>query len=280
MSDEKIVWVTGCAGFVGGVVAKRFEKEGYVVVGTDAELSVTEADRIDAFANEVRPSVVVNCAGIPRAGVGFSNRVKAYEVNALGARNVAVAANAVGALMVQVSADDVYPVRMPDAANEFDAPHPETPYGKSKRAGEMMVRDTTADHLIVRASWLYDQYGGQLKVALDAAAAGKIIPARTDQYASPTSASLYADFLVKAVEHGTTGILHIATRGVTSRYEFLSRAMELCGYDPARVLVPESDVVTSEQVLLESLMLEMFGAQIPTWEEDLEAYLKEVGLAK
>ena len=280
MSNENIVWVTGSAGFIGGVLVRRFEREGYVVVGTDVELSVTESDRIEAFANEVRPSVIINSAGIPRAGVGLSNRVKAYEVNALGARNVAVAANAVGALMVQVSTDDVYPVRMPEPANEFDAPHPETPYGKSKRAGEMMVRDTMPDHLIVRASWLYDRHGGQLKGALDAAAEGRTIPARTDQYASPTSASLYADFLVKAIERRATGVLHIVTRGVTSRYDILTRAMELCGYEPNHVLVPESDVVTSEQVLLESLMLEMFGAQIPTWEEDLETYLKAAGLAK
>lgn len=280
MSNENIVWVTGAAGFIGGVVAKQFEREGYTVVGTDVELSVTESERIAAFAVEVRPSVIVNCAGIPRAGVGLSNRVKAYEVNALGARNVAVAANSVGALMVQVSTDDVYPVRMAEPANEFDAPHPETPYGKSKRAGEMMVRDTMSDYLIVRASWLYDRYGGQLKAALEAAEAGETVIARTDQYASPTSASLYTNFLVKAVERRVTGVLHIVSRGVTSRYDFLSRALSLCGYEPGKVLVPKADLVTAEQVLLESLMLEMFGAEIPTWEDDLEAYLKEAGLAK
>ena len=230
MSEENIIWVTGAAGFVGSAVARRFEGAGYTVVGTDAELSVTEADRIEAFATDVRPSAIINCAGIPRAGVGLSNRVKAYEVNALGARNVAVAANAVGALMVQVSTDDVYPVRMAEAANEFDAPHPETPYGKSKRAGEMMVRDTTPDHLIVRASWLYDRFGGQLKGALDAASAGETVLARTDQYASPTSASLYADFLIKAVERRVTGVLHIVSHGVASRYDFLSQALEPVSY--------------------------------------------------
>lgn len=280
MSNENIAWVTGAAGFVGGVVCKAFEQAGYTVVGTDVELSVTESERLEAFANQVRPSVVVNAAGIKRSDVGLSNRIKAYEVNALGARNVAVAANSVGALMVQISTDDVYPVRMSEPANEFDAPHPGTPYGKSKRAGEVMVRDTTSDHLIVRTSWLYDRFGGQLQGALEAAAAGKTIAARTDQFASPTSAAVYTDFLVKAVQKRATGILHIVSHGVVNRYDFLARALELCGYDPAHVLVPEADVVTSEQVLLESLMLEMFGAQIPSWEEDLEAYLKREGLAK
>ena len=280
MSENNTVWITGAKGFVGSALAQRFEEAGYKVVGTDVELSVCEPERLEAFANQLRPDVVVNCAGIPRQVVGLGNRIKSYEVNALGARNLAVAANTVGALMVQVSTDDVYPVRMAEPANEFDTPHPETPYGKSKRAGEVMVRDTLSDCLVVRASWLYDRFGGQLKAALDAAAAGETITARTDQYASPTSVSLYAKFLIKAIERRATGTLHITATGTASRYDFLSRALTLCGYEPGKVLAPKADLVTAEQVLLESLMLEMFGAEIPTWEEDLEAYLAEVGLAK
>ena len=61
---------------------------------------------------------------VSRAVTGLSNRIHAYEVNALGARNVALAANNVGALMVQISTDDVFPVRMAEPANEFDTPHP------------------------------------------------------------------------------------------------------------------------------------------------------------
>ena len=280
MDKENIVWVTGAAGFVGGVLARRFKEEGYTVVGTDTELSVTEAERIEDFAVRVRPSVIVNCAGIPRAGVGIFNRAKAYETNALGARNVAVAANTVGALMVQISTDDVFPVRMAEVANEFDAPHPETAYGKSKRAGETMVRDACPDHLIVRTSWLYDRYGGQLKAALEAASSGKTMESRTDQFASPTSALLYAHYLAKAVTQHKTGILHIVATGVASRHEFLSAALKKCGYDPEAVLVPKSDIVTAEQVLLESMTLEMMGITCPSWEEDLDAYLAEAGLAK
>ena len=255
MDYKETIWVTGCKGFLGREIVKRLEATyNCTVVGTDKELMVTDPERIDAFAQDLRPDVVINCAGISRAVTGLSNRIHAYEVNALGARNVALAANNVGALMVQISTDDVFPVRMADPANEFDTPHPETPYGKSKRAGEVMVRDTTPNHLIIRSSWVYSIDGGQVKDALDAAAAGKTLVARTDQLASPTSISTYVDFL--------------------------SHVLNTCGYDANTILVPESDLVTAEQVELESLMLEMFGAELPTWQDDVESYLKEVGLAK
>lgn len=281
MDYKETIWVTGCKGFLGREIVKRLKATyNCTVVGTDKELMVTDPERIDAFAQDLRPDVVINCAGISRAVTGLSNRIHAYEVNALGARNVALAANNVGALMVQISTDDVFPVRMAEPANEFDTPHPETPYGKSKRAGEVMVRDTTPNHLIIRSSWVYSIDGGQVKDALDAAAAGKTLVARTDQLASPTSISTYVDFLIKAINRKATGVLHVTSRGMASRYEFLSHVLNICGYDANTILVPESDLVTAEQVELESLMLEMFGAELPTWQDDVESYFKEVGMAK
>lgn len=280
MSDRNIIWVTGAQGFVGSVICARLERAGYTVVGTDAELSVSEPERLEAFAEEVQPGVIINCAGIRRDATGLSNRVKAYEVNALGARNVALVANTIDATIVQVSSDDVYASNLTEPVNEFDNPHPNTPYGKSKRAGEMMVRNTTPDHIIIRSSWLYHAQGGRLRDILNAAQAGEEYIARTDQFAAPTSIALYVDFMVKAIERQATGTFHIASKGRVSRYDFAAKALELTGYDPARVLVPHEDARTAENVVLESLMLEMFGAELPTWEEDLERYLTEVGLAR
>ncbi len=279
MAEAKTVWVTGAQGFVGSEISKRLEAKGYQVIGTDVDVSVCESNRLEAFAQEIHPDVIINCAGISRDATSLNGRVKAYEVNALGARNVAVVANSVDALMVQISTDDVYPTRMAEPANEFDTPHPETPYGKSKLAGEDMVRNIAPKHLIVRTSWLYSVNGGQVKEALDAAAEGRTIEARTDQYASPTSISTYVNFIAKAIERNGSGVVHITAQGITSRYTFLSKMLEICGYDPGKVLKPEADLVTAEQVLLESLMLEMVGVELPTWEDDLQSYLEEVGLA-
>ncbi len=278
MTSKGIVWITGCRGFLGGEMVDRFEKAGYNVVGTDVELSITEGDRLRAFAEEVQPSIVVNCAGIRREATTLGTRVKAYEVNAVGARNVALAANAVGAFVVQVSSDDVYSSKLDEPVNEFDSPEPNTPYGKSKRAGEMMVRNTTNKHLIVRSSWLYHATSGRMHAVLKAAREGRTIEARIDQFAAPTSVALYANLILSAIEKGSTGTVHFVTRGSTSRYGFAAKLLELTGYDPEKVLIPAEDELTAENVVLESMMLDIVGETLPTWEEDLEAYLREQGL--
>lgn len=278
MTSKGIVWVTGCRGFLGGEMVERFERAGYNVVGTDAELSVCEPERLEAFAEEVQPSIVVNCAGIRREATTLSTRVKAYEVNALGARNVALAANTVGATIVQVSSDDVYSAKLDEPVNEFDSPEPDTPYGKSKRAGEMMVRNTTNDHIIVRSSWLYHASSGRMKAILDAAREGGTIEVRTDQFAAPTSVSLYADLIFRALDKGATGTFHIVSRGRASRYDFAAKILEYAGYDPEKVLIPVEDPRTAENIVLESMLLDIAGIELPTWEDDLKAYMEEQGL--
>ena len=257
MDSGNTVWVTGSKGFLGSVVCHSFEQAGFTVVGTDEELSVCEPERLEAFVEEVRPAVVVNCAGIRRDATTMGTRAKAYEVNALGARNVAVAANVIGATVVQISSDDVYSSKLDEPVNEFDGPHPNSAYGKSKRAGEMMVRDITSDHLIVRSSWLYHAYSGRFKGVMDAAQAG-------GRY--------------EAIKREKKGTFHLVSHGRASRYEFAAKVLEYAGYDPEKVLVPTSDAKTAENVVLESMMLEMAGVQVPTWEEDLAAYMKSVGL--
>ncbi len=278
MTSKGIVWVTGCRGFLGGEMVERFERAGYNVVGTDVDLSVCEPERLEAFAEEVQPSIVVNCAGIRREATTLSTRVKAYEVNALGARNVALAANTVGATIVQVSSDDVYSAKLDEPVNEFDSPEPDTPYGKSKRAGEMMVRNTTNDHIIVRSSWLYHASSGRMKAILDAAREGGTIEVRTDQFAAPTSVSLYADLIFRALDKGATGTFHIVSRGRASRYDFAAKILEYAGYDPETVLVPVEDPRTAENIVLESMLLDIAGIELPTWEDDLKAYMEEQGL--
>lgn len=278
MSANKLVWVTGSTGFLGSVILEGLKQSGYDVVGTGTELSICEPERLESFADEVRPDIIVNCAGIRREATTLDNKARAYEVNALGAKNIAIVANAVDALIVQISTDDVYSSGQGELVNEFDMPNPSTPYGKSKRAGEFMVRDVAPEHLILRASWVYKADRGHFKNLMDAARSGGRYEARTDQFAAPASIALYMHYILKMLEADARGTYHIAPTGKTSRYDFAAQILENAGYDSQSVLVPTTDPSTAEDIVLESLMLEMAGAKVPTWQEDLRLYMEREGL--
>lgn len=280
MNSSKTVWLTGATGFLGSVIADGLKQSGYEVVGTGSELSVCEEDRLEAFAEEIHPEVIINCAGVKREAATLGNKLHAYEVNAIGARNVALVANTVGALMVQISTDDVFAPNQIAPVNEFDVPTPTSPYGKSKYAGEVMVRDTTPDHLILRASWVYQNGKGRFDRLLKAAANGEKYQSRTDEFAAPASIALYMKYLLKMLEADARGTYHIAPTGKTSRFDFASQILRNAGYDPSQVLVATTNPEDAGDIVLESLMLEMAGAKLPTWEEDLSHYMQLCGLLK
>lgn len=278
MGDGRTAWVTGNKGFVGSVMSEALVQAGYMVVGTDTELSVTEPERLEAFAQEIQPDFIVNCAGIRRDVATLSNKAKAYEVNALGAHNLALVSNTIGATMIQISTDNVYSSHQDEPVNEFDQPYPDTPYGKSKHAGEAMVRNTTKNHLIIRSSWLYQADKGRFARLLKAAEEGGTYEARTDQFAAPTSIMTYMKYLLKMMEKGARGTYHITPKGKASRYDLAEKILEFAGYDPTKVLIPAEDPETAEDIVLESMMLEIAGADLLPWEESLKLYMDKKGL--
>lgn len=278
MGSKKTLWITGAAGFVGSALCAHFRDCGYEVAATDTEVSVCHVDELARFAKQAKPSIIINCAGIRRDKADLANRMKAYDVNALGARNLAMVAAQNAAFLVQISSDDVYATTLAQSVDELDTPHPDTPYGKSKRAGETMVRTITDKHLIVRSSWLYAASARTLADILRAAQSGKTIAMRTDHLAAPTSLSVYMTTLRKMIESAYTGTFHVTTVGSVSRYDFAARALMLAGYDPARVLIPTTDAASAQCLVLRSALLKSKGISMPSWDEDLQSYMQAQGM--
>ena len=131
------VWISGANGHLGQALCTRLDREKYQLIATDvAEVDVTVPAEVRAFADANRPDVIINCTGFNDEDGCETDHDRAYRVNALAPRNLALAADALGAKMVQFSTDDVFAKASHHPYNEFDAPAPESLYGKSKLAGE------------------------------------------------------------------------------------------------------------------------------------------------
>ena len=79
----------------------------------------------------------------------------AFAVNALGARNLAMAAEEIGAKLVHVSTDYVFSGDAAQPVWEYDLPAPRSVYGKTKLLGEEYVRQFCTRWFVVRTAWLY-----------------------------------------------------------------------------------------------------------------------------
>ncbi len=271
---KNAVWITGAKGCIGSYLDALLERRGYEVLPTDVEVDVTDLEAVNEFAAKNRPVTVVNCAALAGRTVSDADPTEAYRVNAIGARNVAIASAAVGARLVHLSTDDVFPQNLRTAVNEFDAPSPDCTYGKSKLAGENFVRRFNRENIIVRSSWIYGLgEQGVLERILAAARSGGRQAQLTDQVGSPTSVATFANYVVALMEAGEYGTFHISCAGRCSRYEFAKTALEYAGL-PTSGLTGEMDMARAYFIELDNLMLRLVNFEpVPSWRDDLHAYM-------
>ncbi len=280
LGPQETVWIAGAAGRMGQAIEHALDHSRYKVVTTDAEIDVTDLHEIMNYAESYRPDFVINCAALASRTEVDEDPDKAYKVNALGTRNLAIASNGVGATLVHLSTDDLFPENADHAFNEFDATNPPHVYGKSKQAGERFVRELCQRHIIVRSSWVYTaQPDDLLGRALKASAQGKTVPVPANQFACPTSADTFARFVLAVMESDEFGTFHAACTGVTSRFEFFERAFALAG-QPTGNLRGTANPRQGYRIELDDMMARLTGVfAMPTWEDDLAAFAAEHDLA-
>ena len=251
---------------------------------TDADsVDITDSEAVMEYAHINRPHYIVNCAGLTDVAVCQECPEEAYRVNALGARNLSVAARMGKARLVQMSTDDVFDGESQVPYTEFDPVSPRTVYGKSKMAGENFVREFSSRHIIVRSSWIFGDGSPYLERILDMARQGRTIRAARDQMASPTGADSLAAKVIELMEHGEDGLYHVTGQGWCSRYELAKEAVRLAGFQvPVEPVNADEDTLSSMRPsysVLDNMMLRISGMSLlPHWKDMLEAYME--GLQK
>ncbi len=152
------VWICGAGGQVGQAINAAVAPLEYEIFNTDmTDVDITDMKAVMAFVQVSRPDVIINCSGMTDMEACNDDPAQAFRVNALGARNLAIAASQMGSRLVQISSDDVFDGRALEPYNEFDHTKPLTVYGKSKLAGEQFVKEFCLRHFILRSTWIYGE---------------------------------------------------------------------------------------------------------------------------
>ncbi|MFA5672577.1 MAG: sugar nucleotide-binding protein, partial [Synergistaceae bacterium] len=142
------------------------------------------------------------------------NEDAAYQVNAIGPRNLALACEKYGCRLLHVSTDYVFAGNGSKPYVETDEPAPNTAYGRSKLAGEQHVLENCKDSCICRTAWLYGYVGNNfVKTMLRLARDKGQLTVVDDQVGNPTSAVDLAWQMVLLAASEETGIFHCTCNG-------------------------------------------------------------------
>src|SRR5438105_5696566 len=104
---------------------------------TRSDLDITDSRAVSAAIVEIRPAIIINCAGYTRVDDAESNERLANAVNGSSVELLAQAANSVDALLLHISSDFVFDGRRREPYEVNDRPSPLSAYGRSKLLGEL-----------------------------------------------------------------------------------------------------------------------------------------------
>lgn len=235
---KKII-VTGCNGQLGRAINQIYAKETDIeLVNTDVfqgdgitPLDITNVDEVLKLAREVKPYAIINCAAHTNVDKCETDVDNAYKINAIGPRNLSIAATETGAKLMHVSTDYVFPGTENKALTEFDAVGPTSMYGKTKLAGENFVRDFAQNYFIIRTAWLYGDGKNFVKTMLRLAETHDQVGVVKDQFGTPTSAAELAKAIHYLLPTENYGTFHGTCEGSCSWADFASEIFRLAGKD-------------------------------------------------
>ena len=300
------VFVTGVGGQLGHDVMNELHKRGYEGVGSDIHpvysgvadgsvvttmpyemLDITDTDMVRDVLHRVKPDVVVHCAAWTAVDLAEDEdkQEKVRAINAGGTRNIANVCKELDCKMVYISTDYVFDGQgenpwQPDCKDY----KPLNVYGQTKLEGELAVAGILDKYFIVRIAWVFGLNGKNfIKTMLNIGKKFDTLRVVNDQIGTPTYTLDLARLLVDMIETEKYGYYHATNEGgYISWYDFACEIFRQAGYSTKVVPVTTAEYGLSKAArpfnsrLDKSKLVENGFMPLPTWQDALVRYLKEI----
>ncbi|RKY66847.1 MAG: dTDP-4-dehydrorhamnose reductase [Candidatus Latescibacterota bacterium] len=274
------ILITGHKGML-GTELMHFLSQEHEVSGIDLEeADITDRAQIMEAVAIRTPQFVIHTAAYTDVDGCEQHPDLAYQVNAIGTQNVALACARIDAAMVYISTDFVFNGRKKQPYIEFDAPDPQSVYARSKLAGEIFVRSLLRKGFIVRTSWLFGKHGKNfVETILRLAGERNELSIVNDQIGSPTFAGDLVPEMARLIATEAYGIYHLSNNGACSWFDYARKILELARVENVRVVPISTEALGRPAVrpaysVLRNYCMELtIGDRMRSWEEGLAAYL-------
>ncbi|MCL2889418.1 MAG: dTDP-4-dehydrorhamnose reductase [Eggerthellaceae bacterium] len=286
------ILICGANGQLGCELSRLLE-QGFAEIGPipecykDAEVSQTDIDdlditdpaAVDSFVGAGGFDLLINAAAMTNVDACETNEEAAYRINALGAQNLARAAAESGAKIVHISTDYVFSGDEAAPRVEGDRPDPQSAYGRTKLAGELLVQEANPRHFVIRTAWLYGYVGKNfVKTILKLAREQGFIKVVDDQRGNPTSANDLAYEILRIAATQGFGIYHCTNKGSCSWFDFAAAIVDIAAIDCKKIPCTTAEFPRpAKRPAFSSLrnkhLEDSIGDEMRPWQEALEAYL-------
>ena len=299
-------FVTGVGGQLGHDVMNALHSRGHEGVGSDiapvysgvadgspvcampyVSLDITDPAAVERVLTEVKPDAVIHCAAWTAVDLAEDEDKKELvrRINVDGTASIAKVCKKLDCKMIYISTDYVFNGQgetpwEPDCKDYA----PLNVYGQTKLEGELAVSQTLEKFFIVRIAWVFGLNGKNfIKTMLSVGQKYDTVRVVCDQVGTPTYTLDLSRLLIDMAESDKYGYYHATNEGgYISWYDFTVEIFRQAGYTTKVVPVTTEEYGLSKAArpfnsrLDKSKLVKNGFAPLPTWQDALGRYLKEV----
>ncbi len=300
------VLVTGVGGQLGHDVMNELHKRGHEGVGSDiaieysgakdgtavctmpyVSLDITDKTAVEKVIADVKPDAVIHCAAWTAVDLAEDEDKKetVFAVNVTGTKNIALACKEADCKMIYISTDYVFDGKG-ETPWEADckAYDPQNVYGLSKLEGEKAVAETLYKYFIVRIAWVFGVNGNNfIKTMLNLSKKYDSLRVVSDQIGTQTYTLDLSRLLLDMIESEKYGYYHATNEGgYISWYDFACEIFRQAGVEMQVTPVTTAEYGVSKAArpfnsrLDKSKLSDCGFERLPTWQDALGRYLKEI----
>jgi len=249
-------------------------------------LDITNESLVKSFFDNKQIDIIINCAAYTAVDKAEDEIKLAYAVNEKGVKHLIEACKTTNAKFIHYSTDYVFKGDSSEPYTEYHKVDPQSIYGKSKLAGEELLRKERAvNSIIIRTAWVYSNFGHNfVKTMLRLGREKSELGIVADQIGSPTFAQDLANDTLRIIEDTnyqwkSADIFHYSNEGSCSWYDFAKQIFNIANIElklnplstegfPTRAIRPKFSLLNK------SKLKETFNIEIKDWKSSLEIMLK------
>jgi dTDP-4-dehydrorhamnose reductase len=274
--------ILGKKGQLGKAFVKELNRQGREVFAFDIdELDIGKLSDVLSIFEQLKPSVVINCAAYNYVDLAEEHFPLAYRVNSLAVKNLAFASKKYNSFLVHYGSDYIFDGQKTDGLYiEEDSVRPLNEYGKSKYLGEVFLKEEIEKYLILRLSWVFGE-GEQnfIHKLLTWSEKNEYLNIACDEVSVPTYTETIVSVTLKALNQELTGTYHLTNSGYASRYEWARFIVKTLKID--KFIYPvsmESFKLPARRPVFSAMSNEKIsgasGIIIPSWEDGVADFIR------
>ncbi len=237
-NESQPLLIIGKRGTLGRAFARICEERNlnYILVGRD-DMNICCYEEVEKAIFRYDPWAIINAAGYVRVDDAESERMRCFQENANGPRQLAIACRRYGVKLLTFSSDLVFNGRKDSAYLESDKINPLNVYGSSKAMAESLVSTIHPSSLIIRTSSFFgpwDEYNFVTKVLNDLSE-NRNVAVAADVFVTPTYVPDLVNASLDLMIDDEKGIWHLTNYDKVSWYELATNVAGIACYDQSLI---------------------------------------------